>query len=127
MIRYHHSPTDSPHGGGGDSGYVPDARRDSPSNWPSLFRLRRTAPAYVSSPPRPSLLCPGTAGSWSLRPTRRPAPMRHSGLEPPDGGTGHSESNRGPDAPGETGPGRVSISTRPHHTQRTGAPVLPES
>ena len=93
-------------------------------HWPALFRLRRTVPAYVSGPLRRGSLCPGTAGSWSLRPTRRPALRRPSGLWPPWGGPEHRGRHRAPDAPGETGPGRVAIATRPHHRRRTGAPGL---
>src|SRR5215475_11615135 len=126
-MRSPHSPADSPLGGAfgrlGGSG----AHRDSPSNWQSLWRLRLTAPASVSSLPGPDPLCPGRAGSGLLPPTLRPAPMSHSGLWPPYGGTGHSGNNRALDGPGETLLGRVSIVTRPHHRRRTNAPALPES
>src|SRR5215211_6735953 len=69
----------------------------------------------------------GQPSHGRFEPTRRPALRRPSGLWPPCGGTEHSGSNRAPDAPGETGPERVSISTWPHHRRRTSAPVLLES
>src|SRR5512145_3120656 len=75
-MRYPHGPMDSPHGGVGDSGYAPDARRDSPSSWPSLARLRLTAAASAAHPSGRGALCLERAGSWSLRPTPRPVLIR---------------------------------------------------
>src|SRR2546422_4303786 len=89
----------------------------------TLFPYTTLFRSYVSSPPGPSPLGPGRAGAWSFRPTLRPAPISPSGLGPPSGGTGHSGSHRAPDEPGETMPGPVSLSTRPHHRQRPGAPA----
>src|SRR5712671_4320834 len=97
MIRSPHCPADSPLDGAFDRPFDLGAHRDSPSNWPSLFWLRLTEAAYVSSPSGLGPLCPGRVGSWSLRPTLRPAPRRHSGRWPPDEGTVHSGSNRAPD------------------------------
>src|SRR5919199_2027454 len=127
MIRSPHSPADSPHDGAFGRLFGPGAPRDGPSNWQSLWQLRQTLAACVSAllgryPPDPD-----RAGSSSLRPTRWRAPMSHSELGPPDGGTAYSGSNRALDGPGETELAHVSISTRPHHRRHTGAPALPES
>jgi hypothetical protein len=126
-MRCPHGPTESPRGGALGQSCGPGAQPESPNKAVALCRLRRPAPAYVSSPPGRGLPGPDRAGAWWLRPTRRPALRRPRGRGPPAGGPGRRGRHRAPDGLGEPGPGRVALATRLPHRRRPGARALPAS